>query len=314
MTKESEVAPNEAGRVAPDATLSEIADVFSRDGYVLLPGLIQPAELDALRADTGEIIDGGWANKQNPTDYMHDVLKDTGQDVFHRVQYVFNKARRNSLLILLGQPRVLEIVHHLLGDDFVCAAEALVFKMPGNGREVSVHADCEASDSRLSPLIFNVDYYLDDATLENGCLWAAPGTHKLNLPQQKIVAAGFDYPGLVPVPARAGDVLLHNVRVVHGSHRSRGGALRRTLYYEFQKMSAMVTQNGPRPDFPMTDAFIRDRFRLLMAAIDARKAAPYAHGETPYPYQLPAGHEGIPRPTESDPANLRPALGYNKYI
>lgn len=51
-----------------------------------------------------------------------------------------------------------------------------------------------------------------------------------------------------------------------------------------------------------------------MAAIDARQKAPYAQNETPYPYQLPAGYQDIARPTEADPANLRPALGYNRYI
>ena len=303
-----------AAAVPTQRPIEEIVADFHRDGYALIPGLIGQEELEALHTDTGEVVSGGWEGKEPASDYMHDVLKDTGEDVFHRVQYVFPKARRNSLVVLLGHPFILRLAHHLLGDDFVCAAEALVFKMAGNGREVPVHADCEPSDPRLSPLIFNVDYYLDDATLENGCLWAAPGTHRLNLSQQQIVSAGFDYPGLAPVPVKAGDVLLHNVRVVHGSHRSRGGALRRTLYYEFQSMGAMRQQNGPRPGFPMTDAFVRDRFRLLMRAIDERKKAPYVRGETPFPYRLPTGYEHIGWPAPDEPVNLRPALGYNKYI
>ena len=152
---------------------------------------------------------------------------------------------------------------------------------------------------------------------ENGCVYMAPGTHKLNLPGREIRAKGFDFPNLTPIPARAGDVLLHNVRVVHGSRRSRGGALRRTLYYEFQSMGEMRKQNGPRPDFAMTDAFIHDRFRLTLAAIDARKTAPYLHGETSSPYHLPeqyASEYGIKAPAQGEEVNLRPALGYNKYI
>jgi len=71
-------------------------------------------------------------------------------------------------------------------------------------------------------------------------LWAASGTHKLNLPYKEIAAQGFDFPGLVPVPAKAGDVLLHNVRTVHGSHASQGNALRRTIYYEFQDFCSLA--------------------------------------------------------------------------
>lgn len=294
-------------------TVSELAQSFLRDGYVLIPQLLSPGELEALRADTNTIVHEGYAGKEPQSDYFHDILPDTGEDVFHRVQYVFPKAARNSLLILLGHPFILELVHTLLGDDFTCAAEALVFKMPGNGREVPVHADCDPADPLLSPLIFNVDYYLDDSTLENGCLYVAPGSHTANLPGKEISAQGFNFPGLVPLPARAGDVLLHNTRLVHGSQRSRGSALRRTLYYEFQSMDAILKQGGPRPGFPVNDTWVRERFQLLMRAIDARRAAPYAQGETPYPYQPPARYH-VSWPTADEPVNLRPALGYNKYI
>lgn len=294
-------------------SIGEISDAFHRDGYVLLPQLLSPAEVRALQSDTDVIVHGGYEGKEPQSDYFHDVLPDTGEDVFHRVQYVFPKAPNNSLLILLGQPFILELVHYLLGDDFICAAEALVFKMPGNGREVTVHADCDPSDAHLSPLIFNVDYYLDDATRENGCLYVVPGSHKNNLSSKEISAQGFGFPGLQPITARAGDVLLHNTRLVHGSHRSRGTALRRTLYYEFQSLSELLKQGGPRPNHPVTNEWIQDRLRLLMRAIDARRACPYAQGETPYPYHVPAGYD-VAWPQTDEQVNLRPALGYNKYI
>ena len=300
----------------PTADIERIVADFDRDGYALIPQLIQPDELDALREDTGKLVYGGFQNKENPTDYMT-APNPQGKEELFRVQYIFNKAPRNSLLILLGHPFILTIAARMLGENFVCAAEALVFKMEGNGREVSVHADCDPADPQLSPVIFNVDFYLDDSTEANGCLWAAPGTHKLNLPYKEIAEKGFGFPGLVPVPAKAGDVLLHNVRTVHGSHQSAGNALRRTIYYEFQSMDAMLKQNGPRPNFAMNDGFIRDRFRLLLAAIDARSKTPYAQNEIPFAYRVPekyAAQYGVTPPAPEHPANLRPALGYNAYI
>lgn len=159
--------------------IENIAAAFERDGFVHLKGVISPEELELLRVDSLEIIEGGWDRAEDSSDYFHDVLPDSGEDVFHRVQYVFPKAQRGSFITLLGHPFILQIVQHLLGADFLCAAEALVFKTAGNGREVTIHADCDPYDERLSPLIFNVDYYLDDSSLENGCLWVAPGTHKM---------------------------------------------------------------------------------------------------------------------------------------
>lgn len=294
-------------------TLEELAQAFRRDGFLHLPGLISPSELEALQADSLEIVQGGWENAEHSSDYFHDILPDTGEDVFHRVQYVFPKARRGSFVTLLGHPFILELVQHLKGEDFVCAAEALVFKAAGNGREVTVHADCDPSDPKLAPIIFNVDVYLDDSSVENGCLWVAPQTHAQNLSGASIAAQGFDFPGLQPLPVQAGDVLLHDIRLVHGSPRSQGGALRRTLYYEFQSLAEMDNQGGPRPGFPHTKAYVRDRIRLLMHAVEQRKQAPYAQDEEAFDYNAPAGYDVEPF-APGEPVNLRPALGYNKYF
>ena len=293
-------------------TIEQAADAFTRDGFVRLRGLISPGELAVLQRDSAAIIDGSYENVANPSDYFHDILPDSGEEVFHRVQYVFDKAREGSFIALLGQPFVLELVQHLLGDDFVCAAEALVFKMPGNGREVAIHTDADPFDAKLSPLIFNVDYYLDDSSEENGCLWVEPGSHRnVHERSREHVFRGLDFSKMQPVPMRAGDVLLHNVRLIHGSPRSNGGALRRTLYYEFQSLAELINQGGPRPGFAPTEEFIHDRIRLVPHAMQERAAATYAQNETSFDYQLPDNYNSL---NLSKPINLRPALGYNKYI
>ncbi|BCM92978.1 hypothetical protein IAD21_04863 [Abditibacteriota bacterium] len=297
-------------------SIEEAANAFLRDGYVHIPGLLNPAEVAALQADSAVIIEGGYENVEHPSDYFHDVLPDTGEDVFHRVQYVFPKAPQGSFVTLLAQPFVLELVQHLLGKDFLCAAEALVFKMPGNGREVTIHTDCDPFDERMAPLIFNVDYYLDSSSLENGCLWVEPGSHRgIEQRTPEEVFRGLNFSRMQPLPVKAGDVLLHNVRLIHGSPRSSGaGAMRRTLYYEFQSLGELLKQGGPRPGFAPTESFIRDRIRLLMHAINQRQRASFAQKETPFVYQAPSGFEPIARPALDEPVNLRPALGYNKYI
>ena len=266
-----------------DRLLAQTVEDFHRDGFVRVPGLLSEGELRALQHDTQRIIDGGYEDVANPTDYRTASDPDTGEDVFNRVQFVFPLATTepNPLLALLGHPQVLALVHALLGDDALCNAEALVFKLPGNGSEVPVHADCNPADRRTSDahLGFNVDFYLDDATLENGCLLAAPGSHLERHPREEIKAAGFDFPGLQPVPMRAGDVLFHDIRLVHGSHRSRGQRLRRTLYYEFQSLGWMQRE-GVRPgaETRIDDTWAKARIRLTQHAIETRNACPYAAG------------------------------------
>lgn len=291
--------------------LDQIVSDFERDGFVRLEGLIAPQELQALREDSQLIIEGGYHNKPNPSDYFYANDPETGEEVFHRVQFIFPKAQRhNSFVALLGHPEILDIVQRLLGDDMVCSGEALVFKLPNNGREVAIHCDCNPADPGLSTdhLFFNIDIYLDDATSENGCLLVAPGSHKLKVSNPDLAQIGFNYPGLVEVPMRAGDVLLHNTRLVHGSHKSYAPTLRRTIYYEFHSMKWLV-KDGIRPGFPVNQQWTQERLQLLKHAVELRQQQCYTQGETPFPYRLPVGYNV----SDATPVNYRPGLGYNKY-
>ena len=88
---------------------------FDRDGYVLLPQVISAAELADLQEDSAHIIEEGYEGKEPESDYFYDPLPDTGEVVYHRVQYVFPKARKNSFIKLLAHPLILQVVQRLLG-------------------------------------------------------------------------------------------------------------------------------------------------------------------------------------------------------
>ena len=107
---------------------------------------------------------------------------------------------------------------------------------------------------------------------------------------------------------RAGDVLVHDIRLVHGSHRSRSERLRRTLYYEFQSL-AWMRREGVRPgaETRIDGTWGKARIRLTRHAIETRKACPYAADETPFDYRVPAGFDGEPH-SAKNPVLLRTRL------
>ena len=107
---------------------------------------------------------------------------------------------------------------------------------------------------------------------------------------------------------RAGDVLVHDIRLVHGSHRSRSERLRRTLYYEFQSL-AWMRREGVRPgaETRIDGTWAKARIRLTRHAIETRKACPYAADETPFDYRVPAGFDVEPHSAEN-PVLLRTRL------
>lgn len=58
-----------------------------------------------------------------------------------------------------------------------------IFKQPRIGGEVSCHQDSTFLYTEPQNII-GLWFALEDATLENGCLWAIPGAHKLGLKQR----------------------------------------------------------------------------------------------------------------------------------
>jgi phytanoyl-CoA hydroxylase len=64
-----------------------------------------------------------------------------------------------------------------------------IFKQPGIGGEVTCHQDSTFLYTD-PPSVIGLWFALDDATLENGCLWAIPGGHKIGLKSRFVRAQG----------------------------------------------------------------------------------------------------------------------------
>ncbi len=157
------------------------------------------------------------------------------------MNYVHNKGQPASLE-LLGSPAVLGVAESLFGPNFVSTYESMVFKQEGDGEKIAWHQDAVHPREWR---IFHYDVYLDASHSGAGALREIPGTQKQ--PQDICALAeahGWDPPGVVEVEMEPGDVLLHDVMVVHGSPPVEGKALRRTMHYEF-RAAEQITAEGP---------------------------------------------------------------------
>ena len=80
-----------------------------------------------------------------------------------------------SFQVLLGNPKLLWAVHQLMeGDFFAASVQALVYKAAKYGITLNWHQD--PINVRRFPA-FNMDIYLDQATVENGCVYVIPESH-----------------------------------------------------------------------------------------------------------------------------------------
>ena len=268
---------------------------FDENGYLVLKqwvigDLLTRLQVAATRwIEQGETLrakqHGGEPLTELETALLEDLAfaKRPNSEVFFRVNYLHNKDEDASLE-LLGSPQVLAVAESLCGADFVPTYESMVFKKSGDGEKIPWHQDAVHTRAHR---VFNFDLYLDPSKIGGGALRVVPKS-QLEIQDACAVAEryGWDQPGVIQVELEAGDVLLHDVMVLHGSERTLGQALRRTIYYEF-RAAEQIFEEGP------WDAdWIERRLRLIPVAL-RRFAARYPDLE-PFEWQVSSALQPIP--------------------
>jgi phytanoyl-CoA hydroxylase len=146
---------------------------------------------------------------------------------------------------------------------------------------------------------------LDDATVENGCLWVLPGSHRRGVlypdrdhhdPRFDCEVEAYDFPyrdeDAVPVEVAAGSVVLFNGYLLHRSLPNTGRhGLRRALVNHYMSAESFLPWFLPPEGVGMGRADHRDV--VLVAGTD-----PYAHKGTTdvvRPHVRPDGQGGCLR-------------------
>ena len=266
---------------------------FDEHGYLVLRGRIPADMLARLQAAAdGWIADGRAVAEGAPeaADYQW-ATRGGGRRLF-RVDYLHDKGRRASLE-LLGSPAVLGIAESLAGRNAVPTYESLVFKDEGDGAAIDWHQDAVHPRTHR---IFNIDVYLDASRAGEGALRVAPGSHLAPVDVCQLQEEyGWDAPDVIQVELEPGDVLVHDVMVVHGSEAVTGNRLRRTIYYEFRAAEQIAAEG------PWDAAWVDRRLRLLPVAL--REHARANPGEEGFAWNV----DDALRPDETgdDDAELR---------
>jgi ectoine hydroxylase-related dioxygenase (phytanoyl-CoA dioxygenase family) len=240
---------------------TEQVEAFDRQGYLVLRRRIPPALLGRLQEAADAWVAGGKkAHDTGDGDDDYRFARRDGREVMFRVDYLHDKGRVASLE-LLGSPEVLGIAESLAGPNMVPTYEAMVFKDTGNGAPIRWHQD--ATHPRQYR-IFNIDIYLDAALPGQGALRVVPGSQEGRVDVCEIEEQyGWEVPGSLEVTMGPGDVLVHDVMLVHGSAPTLGNALRRTLYYEFRPAEQILAEG------PWDRSWVDKRLRLLPIAFAA---------------------------------------------
>jgi ectoine hydroxylase-related dioxygenase (phytanoyl-CoA dioxygenase family) len=226
---------------------------FSAEGYLVVPGLVTADAVAALRSDLDAWIAESRQHRVNYGDMAHGKLRfdlEDGHTATHpKLRRVGNPVDiSEAYRKVLWEGPVVDRVAGLIGPDVKFHHCKLNLKLPGMGTYVGWHQDHpfdpHTNDNVLAALVM-----LDDMNDENGCLMVVPGSHRERYSHYK----GDKFVGeiaaeLAPEFSRramslvgtAGDVVLIDTWMVHGSAPNRATKPRRMLICDYTAADAVA--------------------------------------------------------------------------
>ena len=208
-----------------------LVETLRAQGYAVVRNLLKEEELLEVSAASEQLIRRWQAREINCNDFGSYKTDEAPNPILYCIRHL--ETKHPSFEQLARSEPLTGIVRRVFGVPATPTAFALIIKMPHYGGKVPYHSD--PIDVPYGH-VYNFSIYLDDSGPENGCFEVVPGSHLL--PAREGM---FDEKpeGTVFVKTRRGDVLIHDVRVVHGSAFSRSEKLRRSICVEFQPVERL---------------------------------------------------------------------------
>ena len=239
---------------------------YQADGFLVLPGFKPASELAALRERALQIVEAFDPLAHRSIFSTQDQARRSADATFLASaegiecffeEEAFDEAGRLRQAKALSINKIGHAMHDLdpvfaafsRGPALAALAADLglqqpqlwqsmyIFKQPGIGGEVKWHQDASFFDTTPST-VTGFWFALEDATVDNGCLWMQPGGHRGPLREQfvregdatrMVPLDATPWPGTdhaVPVPAEAGTLVVFHGRLPHWSAPNRSARSR----------------------------------------------------------------------------------------
>ena len=228
-----------ADATSPSTLTAEQIESYNVDGYIRPVEIYSESEITEIRG------------------YFDDLLERTiaaGGD-----SYSISTAhmKHGRVYDMLTNPKIVDCVADILGEDVIGWGSHFFCKMPGDGKAVAWHQD--ASYWPLSPSkAVTVWLAIDDADLENGCMKFIAGSQKFgHMTYRKSEAADHSvlnqtvenvdqYGHEVVDELTAGQISIHNDLLLHGSEANNSTRRRcgLTLRYAAAEVRAAMGWNA----------------------------------------------------------------------
>ena len=251
-----------------DADIDRAVAHYREHGYARLGVIGQPDELAAMRERADAIMlgkvhyPGLFFQLDHPEGSYEDLVFGRGYEGPSLAYRKIEKLEKDPLyLTWVRRPEFQRVCERVIGSAVTLYRAVLMTKGSAGGTVLPWHQDGGLFWGVDRAPVLQLWTALDDAPHEAGCVEVLPGSHRAGLatplggvvPPNHVTRGDTEHCG-VPLPARAGEVLLLHNHVWHRSLTNRTGRPRRALSVCYMDAATRCTRKKRAP---------RDFFRVF---------------------------------------------------
>ena len=231
---------------------------YHDNGYLIVPDLVSPENIAALKKETVEIFRGN----RGKIDGLLDVNNETDEEVLKKYVAIHFPHKISPLIKkFLSHKNITKVLSKIVSPNVKCMQSMLFVKAPGKAGQ-AWHQDEYYIPTRDKSLV-GAWIAVDDATVENGCLWLIPGSNKPGYMRKRVDNTSDEYADedtidvsdyktneIIPVEVKSGTVVFFNGYTLHSSLRNKTtDCFRTALVNHYMSAESMLPwdQDGKLP-------------------------------------------------------------------
>ncbi|TQK17659.1 ectoine hydroxylase-related dioxygenase (phytanoyl-CoA dioxygenase family) [Microbacterium sp. SLBN-154] len=255
------------GVVLHDAVDAAFIEQYRRDGYAVLRNALTPTEVSAINDEALRICRGDFgavglsSTNSAPLEFPTGGTE-SDADLLRRYLCIhYPHKLSDTISDTMKQDSLVRGLTQIIGPNVKSMQSMLFIKSEGKPGQ-AWHQDEHFIPTRDRSLTA-VWIALDDATVENGCLWVMPGSHSRGViypdhdqddPRFDCTSESYGFPydeeDAVPVEIPAGAALFFNGYLLHRSLENSGKhGYRRALVYHYMSAESLLPWKEAEGDY-----------------------------------------------------------------